>query len=61
MPIGHVILDNVLFAPLKIEGKARGLIGLANKPGDFTENDARIITAFSEFAAIALGAWYHLS
>ena len=54
MPNGHVTLDNVLFAPLKIEGKARGLIGLANKPGGFTENDARMITAFSEFAAIAL-------
>lgn len=54
MPNGHVTLDNVLFAPLKIEGKAQGLIGLANKPGGFTENDARMITAFSEFAAIAL-------
>ena len=54
MPDGHVTLDNVLFAPLKIEGKARGLIGLANKPGGFTENDARMATAFSEFAAIAL-------
>jgi GAF domain-containing protein len=54
MPNGHVTLDNVLFAPLKIEGKAQGLICLANKPGGFTENDARMITAFSEFAAIAL-------
>ena len=54
MPNGHVTLDNVLFAPLKIEGKARGLIGLANKPGGFTENDARMVMAFSEFAAIAL-------
>jgi len=54
MPNGHVTLDNVLFAPLQIEGKARGLIGLANKLGGFTENDARMVTAFSEFAAIAL-------
>ena len=54
IPNGHVTLDNVLFAPLKIEGKARGLIGLANKPGGFTKNDARMVTAFSEFAAIAL-------
>ena len=49
-----VALDNVLFAPLKIEGKARGLIGLANKPGGFTENNARMVTAFCEFAAITL-------
>ena len=54
MPIGHVILDNVLFAPLIIEGKARGLIGLANKSEGFTENDARMVKAFSEFAAIVL-------
>ena len=55
MPKGHVALDNVLFTPLQIDGKARGLIGLANKPGGFTENDARMLTAFGEFAAIALG------
>jgi len=54
MPNGHVILGNVLFAPIKIEGKARELIGLANKPEGFTDNDARIVTAFSESAAIAL-------
>lgn len=54
MPKGHVTLDNVLFTPLQIEGKARGLIGLANKPGGFTENDARMLTTFGEFAAIAL-------
>ncbi len=54
MPKGHVALDNVMFAPLKIEEKAYGVIGLANKPGGFTENDARMATAFGEFAAIAL-------
>jgi diguanylate cyclase (GGDEF)-like protein/PAS domain S-box-containing protein len=54
MPKGHVTLDNVLFAPMVFEGKAVGLLGLANKPGGFTENDARVATAFGEFAAIAL-------
>lgn len=54
MPKGHVALNNVLFAPLQIEGKAQGLIGLANKPEGFTENDARMVKTFSEFAAIAL-------
>lgn len=46
MPKGHVTLDNVMFAPLKIDGKAYGLIGLANKPGGFIENDARMATEF---------------
>jgi PAS domain S-box-containing protein len=31
-----------------------GIIGLANKPGGFDENDARLATAFGELAAIAL-------
>ncbi|MBF0342968.1 MAG: PAS domain S-box protein [Nitrospirae bacterium] len=54
LPEGHVTLDNVLFSPLIIGGKVVGLIGLANKPCDFDENDLRIATAFGEFAAIAL-------
>ena len=31
MPKGHVILRNVMFAPLILEGKTVGIIGLANK------------------------------
>lgn len=54
MPEGHVKLDNVLFAPLIIDGKTVGLMGLATKPGGFTENDARLASMFGEFAAIAL-------
>ena len=54
LPDGHAILENVLFAPLVIDGKAVGLLGLANKPGGFTEHDARIATGFSEFASVAL-------
>ena len=54
MPEGHVRLDNVMFAPMVIEGKTIGLLGIANKPGDFTENDARLASAFAELAAIAL-------
>ncbi|MBF0537906.1 MAG: PAS domain S-box protein [Nitrospirae bacterium] len=54
LPQGHVRLDNVLFAPLKLEDKTVGLIGLANKPGDFDDDDLNIVTAFGEFIAIAL-------
>ena len=54
MPEGHVRLDNVIFAPMVIEGKAVGLLGIANKRGGFTENDARLASAFAELAAIAL-------
>jgi PAS domain S-box-containing protein len=54
MPEGHASLDNVLFAPLMIEGEVVGLLGLANKPDGFSEDDARIATAFGELASIAL-------
>nr|NJM00943.1 GAF domain-containing protein [Desulfobacula sp.] len=54
MPEGHVWLGNVMFAPLVIEGKTVGIMGLANKSTDFTENDARIAGGFGELAAIAL-------
>ncbi len=54
MPDGHASLDNVLFAPLLIEGKAVGLLGLGNKQGGFTENDGHLATTFGELAAIAL-------
>ena len=54
LPEGHVQLENVLMAPMIIENKVVGLFGLGNKPGGFTENDVRITSAFSEFAAIAL-------
>jgi PAS domain S-box-containing protein len=54
LPDGHVTLDNVLFAPLVIDDKSVGLLGLANKPGGFTKRDARIASGFSEFASVAL-------
>lgn len=54
MPKGHVRLENVLFAPMVLDVKAVGLLGIANKPGGFNENDARMATAFAELAAIAL-------
>lgn len=54
LPDGHVRLENVLFAPLNSGGKTVGLLGLANKPGGFTENDRRLAAGFAELAAIAL-------
>ncbi len=54
MPRGHVRLENVLFAPLVVEGKTIGIMGLANKKGGFTGGDAKIAGGFGELAAIAL-------
>ena len=54
LPEGHVAMRNVMFAPLVIDGKVEGIMGLANKDGDFTERDLEMATALGEFAAIAL-------
>lgn len=54
LPEGHVFLQNVMFAPLNIDGKTVGIMGLANKDGNFTDQDARIAGTFGEHAAIAL-------
>ncbi|WP_462273628.1 sensor histidine kinase [Methanohalophilus sp.] len=54
MPEGHMVLPNVLFSPLNIEGKTVGLLGFAYKDGDFTEHDAWLAKTFGDYAAIAL-------
>lgn len=54
LPAGHVRLKNVMFAPLIINERAQGLMGLANKPNDFTERDVEMAAALGEFAALAL-------
>ncbi|MCI5120406.1 MAG: GAF domain-containing protein [Candidatus Electrothrix sp. AUS4] len=54
LPAGHVDMRNVMFAPLNINDKTVGIIGLANKDGDFTEFDVSMAEAFGEIAAIAL-------
>ena len=54
MPNGHVKLKNVLFAPLIVNKVAKGLLGLANKPGDFTEEDKELAESFGKIASTAL-------
>jgi signal transduction histidine kinase len=54
MPEGHVHLDNVLFAPLTIEQRVVGVIGLANKASGFTKRDREMAMAFGEIASVAL-------
>jgi CheY-like chemotaxis protein len=54
MPAGHVTLHNVMFVPLNLGGRICGLMGLANKAGDFTSADNEMATAFGDLAAIAL-------
>ena len=53
-PKGHLQLENVLFAPLKIEQRTVGVIGLANKSAGFTKRDSEMAIAFGELASVAL-------
>lgn len=46
LPEGHTRLKNVLFTPLVIQHRSVGLLGIANKPGGFTDHDARVASAF---------------
>jgi signal transduction histidine kinase len=43
-----------LFAPLVIDSKTVGTIGLANKPEGFSDHDAEMAIAFGEIASMAL-------
>jgi len=54
LPEGHQSINNILYAPLIVEGKALGVIVLANKPGGFSSRDALMASAFGEIASIAL-------
>ena len=61
LPKGHVQLHNVLFAPMVIEEVPVGLLGFANKPKDFDQDDMRIATSFAKLTALALSnskAWH---
>ncbi len=53
LPSEHKKIKNILFSPLKITEKIVGIICLINKNGGFDENDLRLSSVFSEFAAIA--------
>jgi len=54
LPAGHAALKNVMFVPLNIDEKTVGIMGLANKPSDFTDADAEMASVFGELAAISL-------
>ena len=54
IPQRHMRLDNVLFAPVNIENQTVGIIGIANKAGEFSKRDVHIAKIFGDLAAIAL-------
>jgi PAS domain S-box-containing protein len=53
IPEGHMTHQNVVLAPVLLKGQVVGLLGLANKPGGFTEEDVRMASAFADLVAVA--------
>ncbi len=53
MPPGHFPLESVLLAPMAVGGEVVGFLGLADKPGGFTADDARLASAFAEMVALS--------
>ncbi|KKL54027.1 hypothetical protein LCGC14_2269520, partial [marine sediment metagenome] len=54
LPNGYIPISNILFSPLIINDEVKGLMGLANREGKFTEKEVRIATTFAELASISL-------
>ncbi|MFO7696892.1 MAG: GAF domain-containing sensor histidine kinase [Anaerolineae bacterium] len=46
--------DSLLAVPLQVEGTSIGALNVANKPGGFTENDARILGLLADVGAVAI-------
>ena len=57
IPRGHVPIRNNLAVPILFRGEAIGLLNLANKETDFTENDREILEATAGRIAPVLYAW----
>ncbi len=47
IPDGHVLLTRILIIPVFSHGRIVALAGVANKPTDYTEDDARQIESFA--------------
>lgn len=54
VPESQPQIENILFAPLLVEGKPVGMIAFVNKPGGFTGRDGLMTSAFGEVASVAL-------
>jgi signal transduction histidine kinase len=46
--------DSLLAVPLQVEGTSIGALNVANKPGGFTANDARILSLLADVGAVAI-------
>ncbi len=57
VPPGHPAIRNNLAAPILFQGEVIGLLNLANKESDYTENDRMLLEAIAGRIAPLLYAW----
>ena len=53
-PEGHPAVQKFLGVPLRRGGSVIGMIGVANKPGGYGENDERLLATFAGQVAVAV-------
>jgi len=56
VPAGHIHIERCLAAPLVSHGKSIGLLAIANKADDYTEEDLQILQSIAEHVAPVLFA-----
>ena len=54
-PPGHPPVRRFLGVPLRLGGAVIGMIGVANKPGDYDVADERLLSTFAGQVAVAVG------
>lgn len=57
-PPGHLPIRRFMGVPCLHQGAKRGMIGIANKEGDYTGNDLELVGVFAAVYAAAVARWY---
>jgi PAS domain S-box-containing protein len=60
LPDSHPKIQRAIFVPLILENSLKGTFCLANKKGEYTREEKKIVSAFGELAAIALRNSFNL-
>ena len=50
MPEGHAIVIRELVVPIMRSGRIVGILGIGNKPSDYTENDVKVVSYLADVA-----------
>lgn len=57
-PPGHLPIRRFMGVPCMHQGRKRGMIGLANKEGDYTDNDLELVEVFAALYGGTVARWF---